>query len=253
MSRRVSLAAVWLAVAVPPVLAQGSNPADMTVDAATRRQVIDGVLARLTEAYVFPDTAVAMERAIRDRVRRGEYERITSAQALADSLTAHLQAVSQDRHLRVRYSDEPLPRLDAQPGPTPEMEARARAFGRQVNFGFERVERLPGNVGYLEVRSFGFEPAWIEDVAAAAFTFLANTDALIVDVRRNGGGSPGMVAFVSSYLFGADSVHLNSLYWRPGTAPNTSIPGLVSRACATAPSGRCTCSPAGALSRVRRS
>src|SRR5206468_5246769 len=57
MSRRVSLAAVWLAVAVPPVLAQGSNPADMTVDAATRRQVIDGVLARLTEAYVFPDTA----------------------------------------------------------------------------------------------------------------------------------------------------------------------------------------------------
>jgi len=231
MSRRVSLAAVWLAVAVPPVLAQGSNPADMTVDAATRRQVIDGVLARLTEAYVFPDTAVAMERAIRDRVRRGEYERITSAQALADSLTAHLQAVSQDRHLRVRYSDEPLPRLDAQPGRTPEMEARARAFGRQVNFGFERVERLPGNVGYLEVRSFGFEPAWIEDVAAAAFTFLANTDALIIDVRRNGGGTPGMVAFVSSYLFGADSVHLNSLYWRPGNRTEhfytrTRVPGV---------------------------
>jgi len=203
----------------------------MTVDAATRRQVIDGVLARLTEAYVFPDTAVAMERAIRDRVRRGEYERITSAQALADSLTAHLQTVTQDRHLRVRYSDEPLPRLDAQPGPTPEMEARARAFGRQVNFGFERVERLPGNVGYLEVRSFGFEPAWIEDVAAAAFTFLANTDALIIDVRRNGGGTPGMVAFVSSYLFGADSVHLNSLYWRPGNRTEhfytrTRVPGV---------------------------
>src|SRR5206468_3266468 len=172
MSRRVSLAAVWLAVAVPPVLAQGSNPADMTVDAATRRQVIDGVLARLTEAYVFPDTAVAMERAIRDRVRRGEYERITSAQALADSLTAHLQAVSQDRHLRGRYSDEPLPRLDAQPGRTPEMEARARAFGRQVNVGF-----------------------------------------------------------VSSYLFGADSVHLNSLYWRPGNRTEhfytrTRVPGV---------------------------
>src|SRR2546422_7601440 len=79
------------------------------------------------EAYVFPDTAVAMERAIRDRVRRGEYERITSAQTLADSLTAHLQAVSQDRHLRVRYSDEPPPRLDAQQRPTPPMEAPARA------------------------------------------------------------------------------------------------------------------------------
>src|SRR5207249_11637120 len=101
------------------------------------------------------------------------------------------------------------------------MEARARAFGRQVNFGFERVERLPGNVGYLEVRSFGFDPAWIEDVAAAAFTFLANTDALILAVRRIGGRTPGMLARVSSYLFGADPLHLNSLCWRPchPTAP----------------------------------
>src|SRR3989449_7938675 len=174
MSRSVSLAAVLLAVAVPPVLAQGSHPADLTVDAATRRQVIDGVLARLTETYVFPDTAVAMERAIRDRVRRGEYERITSAQTLADCAAAHLQPLSQDRRLRVGYSDEPLPRLDAQQRPTPQMEARARAFGRQVNFGFEKVERLPGNVGYLELRSFGFEAEWIGDAAAAAFAFLTD-------------------------------------------------------------------------------
>jgi len=77
MSRSISVAAVLLAVAVPPVPAQGSHPADMTIDAATRRQVIDGALARLTEAYVFPDTAVAMERAIRDRVRRTNGSRAT--------------------------------------------------------------------------------------------------------------------------------------------------------------------------------
>jgi len=86
-------------------------------------------------------------------------------------------------------------------------------------------------VGYLELRSFGFEAEWIGDAAAAAVAFLANTDALIVDVRRNGGGSPGMVAFVSSCLFGADSVHLNSLYWRPGNRTEhfytrTRVPGV---------------------------
>src|SRR5712691_9540387 len=81
MNRLVFLAFSLLVVVVPSVLAQGSQQADMTVDPAMRRQVIDGVLARLAEAYVFPDTAVAMERVIRDRVRRGEYERITSAQA----------------------------------------------------------------------------------------------------------------------------------------------------------------------------
>jgi C-terminal processing protease CtpA/Prc len=92
---------------------------------------------------------------------------------------------------------------------------RQRTFGKQVNFGFERVERLAGNVGYLEIRSFGFDPADIADVAAAAFTFLGRTDALIIDVRRNGGGSPFMVAHVASYLFGPQPVLLNSLYWRP--------------------------------------
>ena len=198
-----------------PAAAQGPDQPDRTINATERRAVIDGLLDRLKQAYVFLDTAIAMERAIRARQRRGEYDRITSARAFADSLTSHLQAVSQDRHLRVRYSAEPLPMLSDHDGPDSAQRAQQRAFGRQVNFGFERVERLDGNVGYLELRSFGFDTADVSNVAAAAFTFLGNTDALIIDVRRNGGGSPFMVAQVSSYLFGPDSVHLNSLYWRP--------------------------------------
>ena len=217
MIRFVSLAAVAVVLAqAAPAPAQQPQPGpDMTVDAAQRQVVIDGVMARLNEAYVFPDTARAMARAIRARQGRREYDGLTSARAFAESLTAHLQAVSQDRHLRVRYSAAPLPEPRPDHGPGPEEDAEARAFGRRVNYGIERAERLTGNVGYLEVRSFGFEPRWAEATVGAAMTLLANTDALIIDLRRNGGGSPAYVALVSSYLFGPDSVHLNSLYWRP--------------------------------------
>lgn len=213
---RGTLTFAALILALPLAAQDRDQPADRTIDAAERRVVIDGVIDRLKQAYVFPDTALAMERAIRARLRRGEYVRITSGRALAESLTAHLQAVSRDRHLRVRHRAEPFPMEANQDGPNPEERERARAFGRTVNFGFERVERLAGNVGYLEIRGFGFDTADVRDVAATAFTFIGNTDALIIDVRRNGGGSPHMVAQVSSYLFGPDSVHLNSLYWRPG-------------------------------------
>jgi hypothetical protein len=216
--RSVPAAAWCLLLIAAPTPAQQSPPGpDRTVDGAARRAVIDGVLDRLNAAYVFPDTARAMERAIRARLERGEYDAVTSARAFAESLTAHLQAVSRDRHLRVRYSAEVLPvsRPGPGPGPGPEQEAEALAFGRRVNFGFERAERLSGNVGYLEVRSFGFEPQWAAATVGAAMTLVANTDALIIDLRRNGGGSPHYVAFVSSYVFGLDSVHLNSLYWRP--------------------------------------
>jgi len=217
MTRTVfALVAAPLLATPPHVAAQGPSLPDRAIETTERRTVIDGVLARLREAYVFPDTAASMERALRERQQRGDYDRITSAQVFAESLTAHLQAVSKDRHLRVRYSAEPLPVGHRGHGPSPEELRQAMAVGRLVNFGFERVERLSGNVGYVELRSFGFEPDMVEAAAAAAMTFIGNTDALIIDVRRNGGGSPFMVAFVSSYLFGPDSVHLNSLYWRPG-------------------------------------
>lgn len=212
---RCTLAFVALVVGLP-LAAQDRDPGpDRTIDAAERRAVIDGVIHRLNEAYVFPDTAKAMERAIRERQRSGAYDRITSAQVFADSLTAHLQVVSRDRHLRVRYVARGVPPEAGGDGPSPEDREQAKIFGQRVNFGFERVERLAGNVGYLEIRSFGFDTADVSSVAATAFTFLGNTDALIIDVRRNGGGSPHMVAQVTSYLFGPEPVHLNSLYWRP--------------------------------------
>src|SRR2546430_1761967 len=193
-----------------PAAAQGPDQPDRTINATERRAVIDGLLDRLKQAYVFPDTAIAMERAIRARQRRGEYDRITSARAFAESLTSHLQAVSQDRHLRVRYSAEPLPMLSDHDGPDSAQRAQQRAFGRQVNFGFERVERLDGNVGYLELRSFGFDTADVSNVAAAAFTFLGNTDALIIDVRRNGGRSTR-----SPRRIGSASVSVRMWPWHP--------------------------------------
>jgi C-terminal processing protease CtpA/Prc len=70
-------------------------------------------------------------------------------------------------------------------------------------------------VGYLEL--YGFEPPdFARDALAAAMTFLAHTQALIIDVRHNRGGSPAMVALLCSYLLPAyPPIHLNDLYWRP--------------------------------------
>src|SRR5262249_36093703 len=96
----------------------------------------------------------------------------------------------------------------------PEEQAHFREFLRTSNCGFEKIERLPGNVGYLEFRQFA-PPGICADTASAAMNFLANADAVIIDLRRNGGGDPAMVALISSYLFDAEPVHLNDLYFRP--------------------------------------
>jgi retinol-binding protein 3 len=215
--RSALLTLVGVLLLVSPVSAQGPTQPDMALDGATRRLLIDGVLSRLNTSYVFPEKAAEMETAIRARVQRGEYEAISSARVLADSLTAHLRAVSRDKHIGVHYSARPIPTDVAGGKRSPEMQQRMAGMLRFMNFGFEKIEHLEGNVGYLKLR--GFAPVDIEgaeDVVAAAMNFLARTDALIFDLRDNSGGEPEMVRLISSYLFAAEPVHLNSLYWRTG-------------------------------------
>jgi retinol-binding protein 3 len=201
---------------VPAARAAGQEgpKADLSVDAATRKAVLDGVLAELNESYVFPEVAKQMETAIRARAQRGEYDAVALGPVFADLLTLHLQEVSRDKHLHVDYSVEPIPERAPRAEPTADDLERYKQNMRRVNFGFERIERLPGNVGYLDLRNF-HDARYAGETAVAAMNFLANTDTLIVDLRKNGGGDPAMVALLCSYLFSEDPVHLNDLYFRP--------------------------------------
>jgi len=204
--------AAWL-LALPaialPLAVQAAADTD-TLDGARRASVIDGALARLDEAYVFPDVARRMAESVRARVARGEYEDIRDGGAFARKLTEDLRAVSRDRHLRVIHHPAGAPQdADGAAAGRDEREQFAR-----TNYGFDKAERLQGNIGYLEITRF--PPRELAaDTAAAAMGFVANADALIIDLRRNGGGAPPTVAFVQSYLFD-QRTHLNDIYERVG-------------------------------------
>jgi hypothetical protein len=224
------LTGALLVAASITVLAQTPGPpAEITLDAAARAEAIDGVLKALNEAYVYPDVARKMEESIRAHQKRGEYDSVTSGRQLAQLLTDHLRDVSQDRHLRVTFAP-PSPPPPSAAGDAQSLEDRQRAIAARQNFGFVRVERLSGNIGYVELLGF-MRPAFASETATAAMNFLANTDAVIFDLRRNGGGDPAMVAFLTSYLFGPQPVHLNDFYSRPTneTRPSWTLPHVPGR------------------------
>jgi hypothetical protein len=180
-----------------------------SLSAVEKKEAIDHLVEALKSSYVFPEVADRMSAAIRERSEKGEYDAIDDPEAFAKALTDHLQAVSHDKHMRIRST-----------GPSSSGSPPHRGFPqsedefRRLNFGFEKVERLPGNIGYVDLRMFA--PAHLAgETVAGAMNFLANTDALVIDLRENGGGQPDMVQLFCSYLFDAEPVHLNDLYYRP--------------------------------------
>jgi hypothetical protein len=198
------------------ITAAGCQRAPADADAAARSAVIEGVLARLHASYVLPQVAGEMNRAVRERHARGEYDGLPLDQALADSLTAHLRAVSRDKHLEVVFSPEPFPPTPADAEPSDEELRQMADAVRQERFGVEGTEILEGNVGLLDLRAFVHaQVPGADDAVADAMRALAGTDALIIDLRRNRGGEPSMVQLVASYLFGPEPVRLSSIYWRP--------------------------------------
>jgi retinol-binding protein 3 len=192
--------------AIPP----GAVVEDVKLDAAERQRVIDGVGKNLKESYVYPDLAQKMQDAIRTNQKGGAYDTITDPDAFANRLTKDLQAVSHDKHLGVNFSPVKLP----PEGHTPsaEEEAQFRKMLQRTNCAFEKVEILPRNIGYLKFNAFA-DPAICGPTAVAAMNFMAHVDAIIFDLRENGGGDPKMVAMISSYLFDKPT-HLNDLYNR---------------------------------------
>lgn len=209
--RLFRFAAVSLLLTVP-ALAQ-MEPPDFQITPAERTVVIEGSIAKLNEIYVFPDTAAKMEKAVRARLAKGEYAGITSAKELARKLTDDFREVSKDKHLHMMYFADGAKEMPAG-GPTLEQMESRREYMEKVNFGFEKFERMQGNIGLVEIRGF-VPPQMGGEAASAMMTLAANTDALIIDLRRNGGGEPAMIAHVLSYLFD-EPTHLNDIYERLG-------------------------------------
>ena len=168
---------------------------DLPIDATTRNEAINEILQTIKENYFSEEMGNKIEVGIRQRLARKEYDSITSAKILADTLTQHLYEICKDRHVYVRIADGTAPN-------SPPLE-----MSKEGNFGFIKIEILSGNIGYLQIDAFP-PPNLARETLAAAMKFLQNTDALIIDLRKHRGGAIPMVALMVSYFVSEKPIQL---------------------------------------------
>lgn len=215
MKTRNQLAlALLIALVQAPALAQ-EKPAPVVVDAATQHAVVAELARQLQSNYVFPDVAMKLAKSLRAKDAAGGYAKATDAETFAKALGDDLRKVGADLHFQVAYEPGFGQRpQDSHAQPSHEDVERMRSDIASHGYGIDSVRRLTGNVGYMEVRAF--PPAeYGSDAVTAAMKLLSGTDALILDLRRNGGGEPDGVAYLLSHFFAeGDSRHLNDIYSR---------------------------------------
>jgi hypothetical protein len=184
---------------------------EIEIDRAWKVAIIDSLCYQLNKSYVFPDVAEKLEKQLRKNLKK-KYKSITALDAFTQQLTDDMEAIAQDRHLWIRPASEEQIRRSQIEEPTDEDRERYLLEQAFDNFGFERVEHLDANIGYIKFNQFS-DASIAGATAVAALNFLSNCDAMIIDLRENGGGHPNMVQLISSYFF-EESTHLNSFYVR---------------------------------------
>ena len=192
------------------LIGQSVQPA---IDPAEKKAVIDALCKNLEREYIFPEITEKYVRLLRDNLKAGKYDGIKQPQEFAVSVTNDLMSVHRDLHLSVRFNPnwvkDERGRKELDEGAIRIQERRSRT----TNYGFNEIKILPGNIGYLKLNEFSYDTG-AQDAAVGAMGFLSNADALIIDLRRNGGGSPEMVQFLCSYFLDNPRQHLNSFSYK---------------------------------------
>ena len=186
------------------------------IDAKIKLGVITRIGDLLVARYVFPEVAERMRQSLLEKLSQGGYDAIDTPDRFAMALEKDLQSICHDHHLCIMHNPARARELIDMRGISPEKIAIARQKGlnrqRNLNCGFNKVERLSGNVGYLDLRFFA-DLAVGRKLADSAFSLLSNCQAVIIDLRRCSGGQPRTVQYYCSYFL-REPAHLNTLVRR---------------------------------------
>jgi hypothetical protein len=180
-------------------------------------EVVDSISTILDREYVFPEIGKSIKDHLKESHANGKFNSIKDPQEFAQVLTNVVRSINDDKHLRVSFNPEMIAQWNNAVSEEDSLaiEAQQRRRGQLNNYGFSEVKILDGNIGYLNLTGFYGVNEEAGHTAEAAMNFLSNADALIIDLRTNGGGSPSMIQLITSYLFDSEPVHLNNFYYRP--------------------------------------
>ncbi|MDH4157625.1 MAG: S41 family peptidase [candidate division Zixibacteria bacterium] len=204
------VAAAFIGSTTIPAEAVSSDGPRIVYSSLTKKDIVDTILTAVADNYVLPDVAREMVDSVRSKYSRGDYAKIDDLAVLLNQISLDMQDVSRDEHLRFEILEAGDTVAQGDDAPS-ESEI---AQWTSENFGFNRIEMMKGNVGYLDLRTFR-DTVYAKKTLRASMDFLANCQAVIIDLRNNRGGRPEMLQMLAGYFL-ATPGHLYDIQHRGG-------------------------------------
>lgn len=193
------------AIAAPP-----PRQGPPTLSPKTRNAALDAIKTEFRERYVFPEMRPKIIERLEREQKSGRYD-VDDPFLFSDRITEDLRDVAHDKHLSLRVNPAAYAAALAAPASGAGEDAFMRKQAIRNHHGLVEMKRLPGNIRYLKIN--GFE--WVNDETGAAYDdavrFLKDGDAIIIDLRDNGGGSHAAVRYLVSHFMDGDTLEMTFL------------------------------------------
>ncbi|KAJ3175925.1 hypothetical protein HDU87_005589 [Geranomyces variabilis] len=168
---------------VAKTTAQSAVPSQ-SLSPAERSTALDRLVTLIDERFAVPDEGATLVTELKERIAQGAYDCLATIGEFAEELTKDIQRISNDGHMKEEDENDDMKEwLHKQ---------------RFLNQGIEEIRMLPANIGYFNLLSFP-SPESAAKAYAALFTLFEHTNGLIIDIRKNTGGSVA-ADLLASYL-----------------------------------------------------
>ena len=199
---------LFFAFCLFPLMSQAQEK-NGRIDKATRDVIVEKIAGLVEKHYLFPDKAKAVADAFRRKGLSEAYASVKTSEELAERFTNDLQTIAGDKHFQVRLRKGELGSDTGSPLRHP---LHFLNLQHREHSGFTKLEWLEGNIAYVEIRRF-YPPSAAKDMVAAVLKFLEDADAVILDIRENGGGDSDILPFFCAHFFDR-SMPLTGTYFR---------------------------------------
>ncbi|MBI5856591.1 MAG: S41 family peptidase [Sphingobacteriales bacterium] len=192
-----------------------SQDTQIPVSESEKSVIIKKTISLLKENYIFPQKVTEVRESLISKLNDGSYKSATNLEQFLNEVNTDLERTTEDKHVNISFGPARVKQIIKEKQNDNKTVPLTKEWLEKLNyenFRLRKVEWLDGNIGYFRFLNFTDLQVAKESIVGA-MNFIRHSNAIILDLRDNGGGSSETLSFVLSYFL-KSSLKVGEFHYR---------------------------------------